>query len=356
MITLVHLVRVHKGAPLRPVGVWSVDQDDWLSFYPTEHQVYEARGMKALFHHPSSTLEMWADYKAGTSPNWRRRGATTLFSQSLTEPELEAVYDEVVAESEAKAESISGSRGRAHFESEPSGFGWHASRIVIAQSWWIASELVRRHPELMVYEMHPGGGSYDVLCVATPDQIRPEASERIPLAMINRVGSIQAHAGDDQVLVASWEQVLASADPHWEVRELEAAVGWEQTSKPVTTRRALAYRFFATALNMLSNSSATWDVRREFVDSSGFHGTHGGYVAEFPAAIEAMRTTRALGIWGEPESHFWALLRGGKPVAVVSDEGVLYPSSGPPKNLVSAYEACGRRIIPMTASLLGTWL
>ncbi|HEY3545171.1 MAG TPA: hypothetical protein VGK17_03665 [Propionicimonas sp.] len=38
-----------------------------------------------------------------------------------------------------------------------------APRARIAQSWWIASELVRRNRALFVYGYHPGGGTYDCL-------------------------------------------------------------------------------------------------------------------------------------------------------------------------------------------------
>ncbi|WP_454116041.1 TY-Chap2 family putative peptide chaperone [Microbacterium aurum] len=43
-----------------------------------------------------------------------------------------------------------------------------ATRFVIAQSWWIASELVRRHPDLVIHESHPGGGMYDCLTGLDP--------------------------------------------------------------------------------------------------------------------------------------------------------------------------------------------
>ena len=47
--------------------------------------------------------------------------------------------------------------GEDEEDSKESGPDEPAQRFVNAQSWWIAAELVRRHPELVVYEMHPGG-------------------------------------------------------------------------------------------------------------------------------------------------------------------------------------------------------
>lgn len=38
-------------------------------------------------------------------------------------------------------------------------------RMINVQSWWVASKLVRRHPQLGLIETHPGDGMYDCLSV-----------------------------------------------------------------------------------------------------------------------------------------------------------------------------------------------
>ncbi|MFC7532489.1 hypothetical protein [Actinoplanes sp. GCM10030250] len=55
-------------------------------------------------------------------------------------------------------------------------------RFVIMQSWWLATRLVRRHPDLTVIETHPGGGQYDRLSL-----VRGQEN----LININRAGSIR---------------------------------------------------------------------------------------------------------------------------------------------------------------------
>ncbi|MBE8146482.1 hypothetical protein IOD13_09295 [Brevibacterium casei] len=41
-------------------------------------------------------------------------------------------------------------------------------RLIYLQSWWVASEFLRRHPEFDLFETHPGGGQYDCLTILGP--------------------------------------------------------------------------------------------------------------------------------------------------------------------------------------------
>jgi hypothetical protein len=90
----------------------------------------------------------------------------------------------------------------------------------------------------------------------------------------------------------------------------------------------LAYRFIAAALAATVNDEHAWDARNEFIDSSGdslFDDPElNRYLSRFPEAHRDLLSTPRIGLWHEPESHFWALLRGGEPVALVSIEGWLY--------------------------------
>lgn len=194
-----------------------------------------------------------------------------------------------------------------------------AARFVIAQSWWIASELVRRHPELLIHESHPGGGMYDCLTLLA-------AQTRMPVAQINRAGSIQVNAASD--FSARWDQVFSAPSPHALVKQIEAAAGLRQPARtPRSTRRGLSYRFIAAALNMTVNDRHAWDARNEFIDAAdwwpGDAELH-GYLETFPKATADLSSTPQIGLWHEPQSHFWALLRAEEPVALVSIEGKVY--------------------------------
>ncbi len=195
-----------------------------------------------------------------------------------------------------------------------------AMRFIIAQSWWIAAELVRRHPELIIHEMHPGGGMYDCLAL-----LRPDTHE--PFIQLNRVGSIQVDAAPEFRL--TWAEVISTRSPHAVVEEIEAVAGLRPPAEPSpSTPRMLAYRFIAAALAATVNDEHAWDARNEFIDSSGdslFDDPElNRYLSRFPEAHRDLLSTPRIGLWHEPESHFWALLRGGEPVALVSIEGWLY--------------------------------
>ncbi|MGP6172196.1 TY-Chap2 family putative peptide chaperone [Microbacterium sp. A204] len=357
---LIHLVRTLKGAPLEPVGVWCIDGDDGEPLYPPETARYKARGEKALMDRPLQSLEEWARYKEATSSNWSiYRRPSSLFGPG-NEPDAREVLRDLRSSHQAKLahsrEAASSIRANSSPEDSHLSAGWGASRYALAQSWWVASELARRHPELVVYEMHPGGGMYDVLCVVSTQGLSSESAPDIPRVMLNRVGTLQVHEAQSAVTVASWADVVDAWSPHSVLKELEMATGWGSPSPtPATTSRVLVYRFVASALTMLMNDRHQWDARSVFLDSS-----HGclvkDYLTQFPHAQEDLRATPPLGLPGEPESHFWALQRDSETMLVLSIEGRVYDKSGGTHDIMPIYQAHDRKLIPFTASLLAKWL
>ncbi len=237
-----------------------------------------------------------------------------------------------------------------------SAFGMN--RFVNAESWWIASQLARRHPELLVYEMHPGGGQYDVLCIAQAEELSLGAPGLSPKVMINRAGSIQVHDADQMDVVATWDEVLRSAHPHSALLEIENRARLASPrSTPKAEPRTLTYRVIAGILQVLVNDKDPWDVRCESLDSSGMSSGNHGFIAGFPAAIESSREAPRLGIYGEPESHFWALLRGKSPVAMLSIDGQMFLTSGETVSLMSVYGSEGRNLrktVARALDLVGT--
>lgn len=361
----IHRVRTSKGNPFEPVGVWVIAGGEAAPFYPHQHEQYRDRGWKAIVERPLESAEEWICYKASTSPSWQLYAPkSALFD--VDRPDAESIYAEVRGKFEAKvthpASDASShetlrATGASAENAAPVPGGWGANRFAIAQSWWIASELVRRHPELMVYEMHPGGGQYDVLCVATPDQFTPNPSRLAPRVMLNRVGTIQIHRGVHSEIVASWISVLEAVSPHEIVKEIEVRTGWgSPPTAPLTTERAIGYRFFAAALAMMINDRHPWDVRSESLDSSDWGLSRAGLIGGFADVEADLDGTPRLGIHGEPHSHYWALQRGVETVAVVSMEGYMYRPGLKPRALMDAYVKSDRRLLAMTADLLRKWL
>lgn len=364
-VVAIHRVRHAAGGRFEPVGAWEVDDEVANAFYPPEHETYRGRAWKVIAQRPMPSAEQWIRYKSSTSPSWQLyQPEASLFA--IEEIDAASAYEHARGEHEkmlavsATGTSVSRSEWTASSLSDltsSDSSGWGANRFAVAQSWWLASELVRRHPELMTYEMHPGGGQYDVLCVATPDQFSPNPPHASPRVMLNRVGTIQIHRGHDSEAIAGWREVLEAETPHEVVKEIEFRTGWITASPtPKTDHRSITYRFFAAALAMLVNDRFTWDVRSESVDSSESGMSRAGLIGDFDDVSADFETTPRLRIFGEPESHYWALRRGSETVAVVSIEGNIYRRGHQRRSLLEAYDKAGRKLLPMTTAMLREWM
>lgn len=360
-IALLHLVRTTKNSSAEPVGIWYIDTSTVVPWYPAERDALRDRGWKALKGPAPSMLE-WARYRASTSPSWRIVASSDLFTEVRPE-ELEGLYHTehdawaatVVQENNATAEMRSWEKHLdAHVGEQSQYSGWGTNRIVNAQSWWLASELVRRNPSLAAYETHPGDGMYDVLCVTTPETMSaewssPEHSQ--PITMLNRAGTVQIHLGQKVPMTFAWSEVLTAPDPHALIKRIETVAGWQPRLPAITAKRALAYRFMATLLTLTQNARIRWDVRMNYGSEAQAYPR--GALDNFPGVFDAARTTTLTGAWAEPLSHFWTVRRGDEVVAVVSDSAGFFPRHGKPCSLMDQYVAGKRRIEPMVLELLG---
>ncbi|WP_407941903.1 TY-Chap2 family putative peptide chaperone [Microcella pacifica] len=225
-------------------------------------------------------------------------------------------------------------------------------RQVVPASWWLAAELVRRHPDMVAYEMHPGGGMYDVLAL-----VLPPYEENPTRVMLNRAGSIQVHSGNQMHKVATWSDFLFSREPRRTVALIERAAGLSIVEKaPASGARAIAYRYIARLLSITETDRHVWDVRNEFNDSSGdlFDevSPYRGYLSAFPLAEADSRAAPRIGIWSEPHAHFWALLRDETPIGLVSNHGLLYVGRDR-FDLMEEYVSDGRKLLPCVVRTLG---
>lgn len=210
------------------------------------------------------------------------------------------------------------------------------SRFVVAQSWWIASELVRRHPGAVIAEKHPGDGMYDVLRV----QLSREPQIQV---MLNRVGTLQLHTDTTYRAIASWHEVFAASNPHTIVKDVEDAAGLRASSKaPPSTRRGLAYSIVAALLGALLNDRDMWDCRTAFSSPWGQWDKPQPNLEAFPSLARHTEPD-----YDDPQ--IWAILRNGHAVAVVSpEEGAVHFPSGQALDLMKVYATLRRRI-PLVA-------
>ncbi|NYG07779.1 hypothetical protein BJ986_002266 [Phycicoccus badiiscoriae] len=189
-------------------------------------------------------------------------------------------------------------------------------RLTNVQSWWIGSELVRRHPELTLIETHPGGGQYDCLTLV---RSQPDPVEN--LVWLNRAGSIRV---GDHMQFLTWEAERDYGDRHGAVRRIEAAAGLDSVkATPPSTAAAVALRAICRVLTSMLNEPEPWDARSAFYDSSG--GDSGFRdLSAFPSAARAMEEHRPNDLDGHPGYRFWLLRRGDSTVAVVDTDAVVH--------------------------------
>jgi hypothetical protein len=77
--------------------------------------------------------------------------------------------------------------------------------------------------------------------------------------------------------------------------------------------------------------------------------------AGFAEVQRDLAATPKIGLWHEPESHYWAILRDDTPVAIVSAEGRV-DRQGRQLNLATENEANARRMLPLVIAALGDLL
>lgn len=341
---------------MAPVGVWAIEGDRPESYYPPENERFRERGWNALTAQPGLPLEEWARFKASSSPAWRLHDdiATVGLERDVAGAVvLAALFESIRAEHEQMAAWHQDAASLEHHE--PAAPHSAAAQFVLTASWRIASELTRRRPEVVVHEMHTGGGTYDVLLVARPEDLGFAGSGVGARVMLNRAGSLQVHRGHhDQQKVADWSDVLLHPGIHEVIDGLQEVAGWPTASSASATARSLSYRFIAAALQLLGGGRHLWDARSESVDSSGVAPRRLGLIDGFPSVFE--EEARRDGSTKQPYSRFWVLLRGDEAVAVVTTEGRLHRRSRPPVDLLAAYAKHNRRIRRMTAALLNSWM
>lgn len=229
-----------------------------------------------------------------------------------------------------------------------------APRFVVAQSWWIASELVRRNPALQLIETHPGGGQYDCLSLFT-DTRDPQK-----IVDLNRAGGIHVFLPggqfDETAKPITWPGVMHAQGAHDIVKRIETAARLHVPKPtPATGAAAISYRVIARVLATLVNDRDPWDVRNEYHDTSGDGGGRQGFVDGFATARDAVREGRPTDLHGVAEYRFWALLRAGETIAILDTDGRVHTEDGA-EDLLPLYVRHGRELGPTVHAALGRFL
>ena len=230
-----------------------------------------------------------------------------------------------------------------------------ADRFLTSQMWWIASELVRRHPHLRI------------------SGVEVDEADRLLIVHDEEDGmSVQWDlVGGCKFLVnglvqkISWIKMLAALSPHEIVKRIEVATGLgiPKSASP-TSSPALTYRVIASALATATNDRYEWyAVPAPMLHDEDPENPGCEFFRDFPSTIRARAEYVAMTLEQFEEGGrsvyffqpFWALLRDLEPIAIFDSAGVVHTTSGA-TSLMPLYERCGRRLALVTAQVLGDYL
>lgn len=230
-----------------------------------------------------------------------------------------------------------------------------ADRFLTAQMWWIASELVRRHPHLRISGVEVDEGAR--LLIVHDEQ--------------NAMSIQWDLVGGCKFLVngvvnkISWIEMMAAFSPHDIVQRIEVATGLGiPKTPPVTTKRALTYRLIASALATATNDRQGWyAVPAPMLHDEDPAEPGCDYFRGFPSTVEARARYVAMTLEEFDAGNrsvyffqpFWALLRDLDPVAIFDAAGVIHTVRGSTE-LMPVYERTHRTLSIATVQVLGAYL
>jgi hypothetical protein len=223
--------------------------------------------------------------------------------------------------------------------------------IARAAAWWIAAELVRRHPGgLRVIETHPGGGLYD--CISIYRTGSPDGEPLV--AHLNLLGHIthgrwfHGDADDGTDRRFNWFEVIASNDRRgYVIEQLERVEGLSSPkATPRTTRRSIGPLLLAHAALTISAPHSRWNIRNAYCDTSGYDSGLYEWARAFP---DLDLTPRPGDLFGEPGYRYWGVLddEGRARCAIDTSRGLAWRADEPGRSidLIGEYEKRQRDLI-----------
>ncbi|MFC5931260.1 hypothetical protein D6T64_08365 [Cryobacterium melibiosiphilum] len=227
-----------------------------------------------------------------------------------------------------------------------------ADRFLTAQIWWIASELVRRHPHLRISGHEVAGEGRLVLLHDEQDSMSIQW---------DLVGGCK-YLVNGVVTSISWIEMMAAVSPHETVKRIEVGAGLGiPKAVPVTTPHSLSYRVIASALATAVDDRHEWCAVP--APMNPYDDPDCPYFQGFPSAIAARdeyarEADAQIASTGRPVHFFqpfWALLRNLEPIAIFDSAGVIHTVMGATE-LMPCYDSIHRKLALTTARVLGPYL
>ena len=213
--------------------------------------------------------------------------------------------------------------------------------VVEAASWKLATDLVRRHPELSVFRYHPAGGQYDCLAIRSDNGLHID---------LNREGRIHVHTLDGGSGTSNWEPaewtMYLASDPREFVAEVEQAVRLPRVdSLPATTPKTLTYRLLASVarLHMLA---APVDITMSTIDTSGYGGGPADWLTDYPVLARMIEAGDA-----DPFA-LWRAKAQDIDFAIAVSGATLHRTDGSRVDLMPKYDRTGRNFTRFLGEVL----
>jgi|GEM_PF-950213 len=218
-------------------------------------------------------------------------------------------------------------------------------------SWEAAARLTRRHPQLLLFESHQGGGTADALTFV--DRDRPDWSRCISL---NREGS--AHISPFTTTGSNtkrWPTLWAAwiADPDRALLELESRAVLRTPTSPAPTIAAACYRLMANTITAAGEQSR-WEWRNGMEDTSGYGGgVREHHFRSFEDAKARLGEREPDDLYDNPAYRFWFLLKDGDPLACIETVGTLWTSSDETHHISAPVADDSAAIAALVQEILG---
>lgn len=189
-----------------------------------------------------------------------------------------------------------------------------ARRFLLAQWWWIASELARRSSTLRLMTFPSMHDPIEL-------RLRVRSTRDSRNVTFNTTGGVILYRNDTVQRLAHAD-LFTTNSPHDVVKHIELELGWAGPTS-ATTPRSLAYRLIAGVMGAKINDRHTWAV--EEIRMEDQYEIHRRFHA-FGTLLHTFETLDPHSlIFDDPDTPaIWELRRDDTPVAVFVEDGAMF--------------------------------
>lgn len=231
-----------------------------------------------------------------------------------------------------------------------------ADRFALAQSWAMASEIARRHDNVLISRVEDDQ-FYGILIVHD-GPVGPRVQFDLPQgATWQSTGGVVERLG--------WHDIVTLDDPLEASARLSAAAGFGQwTTPPMINRRTIAYSVAACILAAKINEPSSWQVvplplvaselqaRESLAILEQFVSTADQVAFAFDDITELFEQAVSVGktpYWHDP---FWIVTKDLQPVLVLDESGYAHLPTGVLLDLMSLYDLLEGDVSAVTGVVL----